>query len=377
MTARRALGVGAIVGVLVGLLAAAPAAHAQPADDSDGVIVVNGGASADELAKLRKRIEALGVLQPTSAAVSAALENEPPYDLQPIKDAYASFEFDRADELIEVALGELFANGAPDQMAAGAGELLYWRGLVADNADRGDDALAWFAAAFRIAPDLEIDRGTTSPRVRGLIDSARGSRPKPRTLYIDATAIEPGSAELMVDGGEPAPLAEQVDLAIGYHLVVVTARKKKPFAALVDIRAARDNGLEVVLDDEDDVSRARRLRLETLDARTTEDRLKRARRLAKLTGARRFLVIEGDTDPRVRVYDAVADTESAPMALKRATQPSVLAALLGVDAGALGTDPPPWYKRWYVWAAVGAVVAGGSVGLYAYSQREPTRITGF
>ena len=27
--------------------------------------------------------------------------------------------------------------------------------------------------------------------------------------------------------------------------------------------------------------------------------------------------------------------------------------------------------------AVGAVVAGGSVGLYAYSQREPTRITGF
>ena len=64
-----------------------------------------------------------------------------------------------------------------------------------------------------------------------------------------------------------------------------------------------------------------------LDARTREDRLKRARRLAKLTGARRFLVIEGDVDPKVRVYDAVADTESAPMALKRATQPSVLAAL--------------------------------------------------
>lgn len=363
--------------LVAGLALAAPAASAQPADDSDGVIVVNGGASTDELAKLRKRIEALGVLQPTSAAVSAALENEPPYDLDPIKNAYANFEFDRADELIEVALGELFANGAPEQMAAGAAELLYWRGLVADNADRGDDALAWFAAAFRIAPDLEIDRGTTSPRVRALIDTARRSRPKARTLYIDGATIEPGTAELAVDGGAPAPLTDEVDLAIGYHLVVVTARKKKPFAALVDIRAARDNGLEIVLDDEDDVSRARRLRLETLDARTREDRLKRARRLAKLTGARRFLVIEGDVDPKVRVYDAVADTESAPMALKRATQPSVLAALLGVDAGALGTDPPPWYKRWYVWAAVGAVVAGGSVGVYAYTQREPTRITGF
>ena len=85
--------------LVAGLALAAPAASAQPADDSDGVIVVNGGASTDELAKLRKRIEALGVLQPTSAAVSAALENEPPYDLDPIKNAYANFEFDRADEL--------------------------------------------------------------------------------------------------------------------------------------------------------------------------------------------------------------------------------------------------------------------------------------
>ncbi len=365
------------VALAVAVVAATSVARAQPADDSDGVIVVNGGASTDELAKLRKRIEALGVLQPTSAAVSAALENELPYLLDPIKDAYASFEFDRADELIEAALGELFANGAPEQIAAGAGELLYWRGLVADNADRGDDALAWFAAAFRIAPDLEVDRATTSPRVRALIDTARASRAKTRTLYIDAATIAPGTADLRIDGGEPTPLTDEVDLAIGYHLVVVTARKMKPFAALVDIRAGRENGLEVALDDEDDVSRARRLRRETLDARTTEDRLKRARRLAKLTGARRFLVIEGDTDLRVRVYDAVSETESAPMALKKATQPSVLAALLGVDAGALGTDPPPWYKRWYVWAAVGAVVAGGSIGVYAYAQREPTRITGF
>ena len=31
----------------------------------------------------------------------------------------------------------------------------------------------------------------------------------------------------------------------------------------------------------------------------------------------------------------------------------------GVPVVAAG--PPPWYKRWYVWAAVGAVVAGGAV----------------
>ena len=32
----------------------------------------------------------------------------------------------------------------------------------------------------------------------------------------------------------------------------------------------------------------------------------------------------------------------------------------GVPVVAAG--PPPWYKRWYVWAAVGAVVAGGGGG---------------
>ncbi len=371
MIGRRAVAIAAVVA------GACAVAHAQPAADADGVVVVNGGASTDELAKLRKRIEALGVLQDTKPAIAAALENEPPYDLDPIKNAYANFEFDRADELIETALGELWANGAPEQMAPGTGELLYWRGLVADNAGRGDEALAWFAAAFRITPDLEIDRGTTSPRVRALIDTARDARPKRRPLYLSYDEAAADGAELAIDADAARPLTDQVELTIGYHLVVVTAPKKKPFAALVEIRGNRDNGVDVVLDDEDDVARARRLRAETLDARSTEDRLKRARRLAKLTGARRFLVIEGDRDPKVRVYDAVSETESEPMPLKKATQPSVLAALLGVDSGALGTDPPVWYKRWYVWAAVGAVVAGGGIGIYAYSQREPTRITGF
>jgi tetratricopeptide (TPR) repeat protein len=37
------------------------------------------------------------------------------------------------------------------------------------------------------------------------------------------------------------------------------------------------------------------------------------------------------------------------------------------------TGPQPWFKRWYVWAAVGAVVAGAAVGgiLYGTAERAP------
>ena len=79
----------------------------------------------------------------------------------------------------------------------------------------------------------------------------------------------------------------------------------------------------------------------------------------------------------VQVYDLEARTISAPLALRQATRPSVLATLIGVDDGALGREAPPWRKRWYVWAAAGALVAGAATGAYLYSQRDPDRITGF
>jgi hypothetical protein len=34
---------------------------------------------------------------------------------------------------------------------------------------------------------------------------------------------------------------------------------------------------------------------------------------------------------------------------------------LPVHGVPIAVGPTPWYKRWYVWAAVGAVVAGGAV----------------
>lgn len=389
-----------VPGVIALVVAAtAVTVHAQPDDrdrepaaDSDGVMVVNGadaraGAiNATELIKLRKRLEALGVLQPASSAIVAALEGEPAYDLDPIRNAFANFEFDRADELIDAALSDLTTDGGPEAMAGGAAELFYWKGLVAavdDQHDRADEAIEWFAAVYRLDPAYPIDKAVTPPKVRTLIEQrAQTLTPRMRDVAIEISGDAPDTAELFVDGGAARAIPESLEMAQGLHLVVVTAPKRKTFAQIVNVRGKGDNLIPIDLDPEDDVARARRLRLETLDADSADDRLKGARRLKKITGARKFLVIEGDAGDRdslmVRVYDAVDDTESAALPLREATRPSVLAALLGVDSGALGRDAPPvWYQRWYVWAAVGVVVAGGATGAYLYSQREPSRITGF
>ncbi|MEZ4399374.1 MAG: hypothetical protein R3B06_05115 [Kofleriaceae bacterium] len=365
---------------VLALLVATAGLAARPAHaEDDGVVVVNGGASASDLDKLRRRLEDLGFLQPTPTAITAALDDLPPYDLDQIKAAYGNFEYDHADELISTALGDLFAHGDADQFARGTAELLYWRGLTAFANENPTDAAGWFAAAFRIDPDLPVDNAVASPEVRKLIARSSKAKPAKRPLYLQGDVLDGSS--LAIDGGPPRPITDEVDVALGFHLVVVTSAKHKPFAALVEVRTNRNNGVNVTLDPEDEVSRARRLRVSTLDADTTTDRLRQARRLIKLTQtgepgrATKVLVI--DANQRVRVYDVERERESPELSLREATMPNRLASLLGVDMGQLGTAPPVWYKRWYVWAAVGAVVTGSAIGAYAYSQREPTRITGF
>jgi hypothetical protein len=79
----------------------------------------------------------------------------------------------------------------------------------------------------------------------------------------------------------------------------------------------------------------------------------------------------------VRVFDLDARTVSAPMSLREATRPSVLAEMLGVEGGSLGRDRDrAWYERWYVWVGV-AAVAGGGYATWDLTHREPTSIRGF
>lgn len=363
--------------------AAAPAsADTRDADDAsdESVVLVNAADAtpAGDLARLRKRLDALGVLHPTEPAIAAALEGGAAIDLAAVRDAYADFDYDKADELLDGAIADALAAGDPGHLAIPLAEVLHWKGLVADATDDPDGAATWFAAAYRLDPERPLDRERTPPRVRTLIRKAREARTADGSLAItvDDEAEIAAAARVAVDGGPPTRIGAPVELPAGIHLVVVTAPDRGAYAELVRVRAGKREALQVELPGESRLEQARRVRDAALAAQPGKARLKRARPLARITGARRLLVIEGaDAALSVRVYDLSARTVSAPLALREATRPSVLAELLGVD-GFERTPPPRWYQRWYVWAGLGAVALGG-VAAWELASREPTTLRGF
>lgn len=354
-------------------------AAAQPREhrrDDEGVAIVNGADDAlgpAVLDRLRKRLDALGALHPTPPSLAAALEGTSPVDLAPIEAAYNDLDYDQAEQLLDVALGDLLATADPATLARPVAELLRWRGMVAAALGSKDDAVADFAASLRIDPDQDLDRTALPPRVRDLYD--RAARPGRRTGVVSLDLGE--ELDLAVDGEPPRPAPRQLRLEAGLHLLVLTAADGAHDAALVVVEPERAVRHRPELARETDASLARRLRDQAARADNDRARLDRARPLGELTGARKLLVIEGDDPDRltVRMLDLDARTVSAPIDVRQATRPSVLAALIGLDEAA--GPPRPWYKRWYVWAAAGAVVTGAAIGGYAYSQQAPDRITGF
>lgn len=365
-------------------LVAALAAPALADDSNDeGVAVVNaaspvaGQASAGQLAKLRKRLDALGALHPTSPEVAAALDGSATADLGPIKEAFEKFDYDRAEELLEQGITDLLTTGDPERMAPPLAELLHWRGLIADELDDGTEAEIWFAASYRLDPERPIDRDSTPPRVRRVIEKARKAEHADGKIQIELVDEDEDRVRVAIDGGPLTRIGGGLDVAAGYHLVVVTAPKRSPFAKLVKVGPNRTVDLSVELSPETEVARARRARDAVGAARSDKARLKKARPLGGITGARKLLVIEGEDALTVRVFDLDARTVSEPIALREATRPSVLADMLGVEGSSLGRDRDrAWYERWYVWIGVAALAGGGYAG-WQVTHREPTSIRGF
>lgn len=373
--------------VIVGLLASITPAIADDDDHGedfgeDGVAVVNAAApgvapsSERQLARLRKRLDALGALHPTPPELAAALDGSAGTDLAPIKEAFEKFDYDGAEELLEQAVTDLLTTGDPERIAKPLAELLHWRGLIADELDDAADAETWFAASYRLDPERPIDRETTPPRVRRVIEKARNADRPDGNIAIELVDLPDEDVRIAVDGGPLARLGGPLAVSAGYHLVVVTAPKKSPFAKLVRVSPNRTVDLAVELSPESDVARARRARDAVVAARSDKARLKKAKPLAKITGARKLLVIEGEEELIVRVFDLDARTVSAPMSLRNASRTAVLADLLGVDAGFRRDRDRAWYERWYVWVGV-AALAGGGYATWELTHREPTSIRGF
>jgi tetratricopeptide (TPR) repeat protein len=379
----RVLGLGLALIALVALAAPRLAVAEDDDLDDEGVALVNAAspdvlkASERQLLRLRKRLDALGALHPTPPEVAAALDGSTAADLAPIKDAFARFDYDGAEELLEQAINDLLNAGDPERIASPLAGLLHWRGMIADELDDPADAETWFAAAYRLDPERPIDRETTPPRVRRVIQKARTAERPDGRIQIELIDVDEDAARIAVDGGPGTRLGGPLGVAAGYHLVVVTAPRRSAFAKLVRVGANRTVELEVELAPESDVSRARRARDAVVAARSDKARLKKARPLARITGARKLLVIEGEDELTVRVFDLDARTVSSPMSLRQASRTAVLAELLGVEQGFRERDRDrAWYERWYVWVGV-AALAGGGYATWELTHREPTSIRGF
>ncbi|HEY5926457.1 MAG TPA: hypothetical protein VIV11_32445 [Kofleriaceae bacterium] len=375
---------------LSAVLLATGAAHAGR-DDAPQLVVVNAAPSANQVGpieRLRRVLDSHKLLVDLDEDLEATLDGRAATipDLDAIRDAYASSEFETALVLIDTNERRILHSRDPAPLLAQLGQ---WRGMIAAAQDNGDEALLWLRAAYRLNPALVIDEKLTSPRLRSLIKRAKREPTHTGTLRIVG---EPSDARVSIDGGQARGADDRFTLSVGLHLVTIIAPKRKPHSELIEIEPDRMARISIRLDDESTLDRAARLVDATAAAPEGRPRLKRASALAKLTGVSRLLVIEGGGADRVtyRLYDVSANKVSKPLELDGASSSATIAReiaaasesqnLVDIDvmvATARGESAQPrrWYARWYVWAAVGAV-AVGSYAAYDYASREPTMLRG-
>jgi hypothetical protein len=364
------------------LCALGAAAHAE----TEPVVVVNatpelGADEAGQIERLRRALEARGLLVALPTKVEAALDGGAALvvDLDAVKERWADFDYDGALALIDEQEARILEGGIAGDPALALAALAQWRGLIASAQGDDDGAITWFRAAATLDPALTLDKRYASPSVRQLAKRARRPVAERGTL---ALSVDVDDARVAIDGGERQAIDDAMKLPAGVHLVQVTATGRAPYADLVEIAADAIERVEVALQPETPAHKAARLVDDAAAAASGKARLDRASAIAEITGATRILVVEDGADDHVtvRIYDVGARRVSRPLELSdRASSAkiaSLVTAALDGDDGLVPIDTSPaWYRRWYVWAGAAAVVAG-SLAIYQ-TTRDPTSIKGF
>ena len=203
--------------------------------------------------------------------------------------------------------------------------------------------------------------------------------------YVMVSCAVPG-AEIVLDGrlAGHAPLQGPLEVPPGRHLITVQAPAKRPFEQSLEVRGAES--IEVAARLEDEVatlqlviepSAARvvmdgipvgadrrgglslspgihALRVELEGYETTEQRFEVAGREKKnVTVALTKKKVEAPVAPVVASATVLAKTPASPAPVTSSVDVPKLAG--GVRSEARS----PWYEKWWVWTAVGAVAAGG------------------
>lgn len=381
------------IAVALATLAAPAIAHADDGDDAksdvDQIVLINASAKlgdAGQIERLHRVLDSRNMLYHLPEHLEATLDGRGVLiaDLDQIKDAYMQLDYDAALQMIDADESRVMTSTDPVPALA---ELCQWRGLIAIAQEEPSDAVKYFRAAYHLNPAWTLEKKFASPSVRAIAKKAKHDATDTGALRIDT---DPDEAEVSIDGGEWKAFTgkTKMELPEGMHLVRLQAKGRAPYAEMVDITAAKTEKLSITLDKETKSLRAARIVDETAAAPAGQARLKNVKQLARITGAKRYLVIEdgGDDHVTVRVYDVSAKKVSKEFDLSGTESSAAVARLVTaalqvdnmVDAGSiqLRAQKKSWYDHWYVWAGLGAVAIGAGVG-YEYMTREPSSIRGF
>lgn len=362
------------------------------AEAEAGLVIVNATArfgDGGKIEKLRKVLDSKGLLHRLPRRLEAALDGRAVQigDVDAIKEAFGTQDFATALKIIEEDEGRILLSAAAGDPLPALAELAEWRGLIEAAKNNEEEATQWFRTAYRFNPARQVDKQLASPAVRKLIKKARHETEEIGRLKI---AAEPDTAEVQIDGGKPQPTGAKIDVKVGIHLVTITAKGRTSYSEMVEIKEGKTETMPINLEAESTDDKAAKLVDATVSAAPGKARLKQANRLARVTGNKRYLVLEdaGDDRVTVRLYDVGADKVSKPVDLldtaSSATIMRLVNAAMDPDNMVNATQvtviqserSQRWYERWYVWVGVGAIIGGGIIG-YKYMSREPTSIRGF
>jgi len=358
------------------------------ADESSFVLVNAASKLGDigKIEKLRKVLDSRGLLHKLPRRLEAALDGRANQitDVESIKEAFANEQFDVALKIIGDDETRILKSAAAGDPLPALAELAEWRGLIAAQASNEDEAISWFRAAHRFNSARQVDKELASPTVRVMMKKARKEAVELGRFRVDA---DPEAAMMQVDGGKPQPTRMKVALPVGFHLVTVTAEGRTSYSEIVEVKEGKIEKFAISLDKESTDDMAAKLVDATVSAAPGKARLKLTKKLSRVTGSKRYLVIEdtGDDSLTVRFYDASTKKVSKPVDLLDTASSATIMRLVNealdpesmIDATAITVIQTErkqrWYERWYVWVGVGAVIGGGVLG-YQYFSREPTAV---
>ncbi len=245
------------VAVLVGLCLA-PAAAMASGPRQVGFANLAGSEAESSIDAARGQLGRHGYRPIESGSLRAALEEPLPQGaastpalgrarnhLAAAREAYASFEYDRAMGELE-RIDELLLDREPSQPAIDIviqSHLL--AGQVHESRDQPDEAVESFRLVRHLDPSrTALDPGEYRPRVVSLYKKARPGRAD-ATLAVTVT---PPGAQVWIDGRSMgrAPV-DASGLAPGRHWVVASALGRSPRGKLVDASAGKRRALTLEL----------------------------------------------------------------------------------------------------------------------------------